>query len=289
MKNLIALSLFIPLLTACGGGESEPPIGPFSARLSTIPSVLNESSTLPVSVTVQNVKTSANFTVVSNIPQIIVMRGEGNNFTLQVAEVDREYSGFITLTAIDGTDETRRVLTNIQVTIDNSSFTEKLADIEFLQSQRERLVAATEEETLLVALRELMVLNNPSEQAAQTSHSAINTNATALSSAIAAIQVSNYKQGNVSDAQLITEYQYALTHLEEHMAPYRTLLNTLFSQLANSLPAVVQANQFQLNTQLKTSSFFTGNAALGQVVGDQWVFNDDVAYLADLTNNTCGL
>lgn len=289
MKKLLALSVFIPLLAACGGSDSEPPIGPFSARLSNIPSVLNESATLPVSVTVQNVKTTANLTVVSSIPQITVTRGEGNNFTLQVAEVDREYSGQITLTAIDGTDETRRVVTNFQIKVANSSFAEMLTDIEFLQAQRERLVAATEEESLLAALRELQVLNNSHQQAAQSSDYTINANAAELSRAILAIQVSNYKQGIVSDAQLITEYQYALTQLEAHMGAYRALLNELFSQLADSLPASVQVNQFALNTLLESASFFTGNAAFGQVVGKQWVFNDNVAYLADLINDSCAL
>lgn len=290
MKHSIVLALIFPLLTACGGGgSSEPPVGPFSAVINSMPDRLAESNSASVTVAVQNVKTTANVSMTSSIPGLMITAGAGNTFTLKAAEVDRDLKAQVTWIATDGTDQTRRVTGSFDINIENTSFLQTLAEIEFLQSMRERLVGAQEEKALLVALEEILTLVNPDDKTNAGSVLPNDALAELLSGAISGIQVQDYKLGTVGDSQVIENYTNALLTLDQHLTPYKVALNNQLKRLEGQVPAVVQAEQFVLNPTLKTASFFTGNPLFGQVVGDAWRFNDNLAYLNDIASTTCGL
>lgn len=140
-----------------------------------------------------------------------------------------------------------------------------------------------------MALEEILTLVNPDDKTNAGSVLPNDALAELLSGAISGIQVQDYKLGTVGDSQVIENYTNALLTLDQHLTPYKVALNNQLKRLEGQVPAVVQAEQFVLNPTLKTASFFTGNPLFGQIVGDSWRFNDNLAYLNDIASNTCGL
>lgn len=292
MKTTALLALVTLALTACGGGggggSSETPIGTFSATLSAKPTSIAEGASVPVTVSVSNVKNTANLTMTSSSTGVTVTKGEGNTFTLQAADVDRNTTALITFKATDGTDASRSVTTTFSVTVDNASFTESLASVEFLISQKARLVDATEEKAMIAALGEVSKLF---EVAPTVQPQAVNVEETgkALAASIDAINVAQYKSGTIGEAAVTAAYNKAMLDLGVHLDPLKTELNAGLTKLSSHVGEAVQIDGFTLNKELKTASFFIGNPSLGQVVNNEWKFNDNVAYVAGLVRSACEL
>ncbi|WP_445769229.1 hypothetical protein [Rheinheimera sp.] len=287
MKKLIVPFLLLPLVTACGGGSSEPAIGPLTASLSAVPAVVGEGVEVNLTYSVSNVKNSANVSLVSSSSSLIVTNNGSSGFTIAAKEVDRDVNGKLTFLVRDGTDQNRTVTRDYNFTILNSSFTETQADIVFLLENKKRVADLPDERTMLAVLDEISLLNNE-VMLRSASISRIPSGAD-VESLIDAIPLDIYLNGEIADADVIAAYQLVLQAIDEHTASAAQVLDAGFGSVALLLPKAITVGNFIIDAEKGIASFFIGKDEYGQFIDGNWQYNADSAFLASLTDASCAL
>lgn len=296
MFKAIALVSGILLISACGGGSdggtSTPSPPPFSITPSSITDI-NEGQSVAFDLTPSNAKGQVTTNVVvSNAGNTLTLtKVSETTYTLTPANVDRDLEASISWTAQDGTSTATQKSGTAEFTIKNTSFAQALAEIEVFSSNKDRVTGFTEEKLLLSALRDIATVLG--ENAANVASAGIEPqDAQTFSDEFDELvkAVDNYNAGQAGDAELSEVYAKSKETFENMASPYKSKLNTNLAAMAKDGKALVQVSQFFVNTELGTVSMLFGNAELGSVQNGQWVFNDSVAYLNDLVENTgCSL
>lgn len=299
MFKQIVLISSIALVSACGGGGSDTPVAvvkPFEASVSDVSTSLNESATGTFTISTSNatgvVSGSMTLADASSDASIITLtKVSETSYSFALADIDRDRTVTINWTAQDGTDITRQKSGSFSFTIVNSSFTEPLARIQAFTANFERMVSLDEEKTLLSALRDITkVLGKDTVQFAASAGQ--NQGVSAFTSAFETMShnLTAYLNEQNNDTALQAQFAETLAQFNNYAAPYKRELNAYLTMLAEEGKTPLTAGDFYINAELGSVSLFVGNAALGVVQDNEWLFNDDVAYIGSLIANTgCAL
>lgn len=296
MFRKISLISSIVLVSACGGGGgSDTPVTvvkPFEASVSDVSTSLNESANGIFTISTSNATgvVSGSMTVAdasSDASMITLTKVSETSYSFALADIDRDRTVTINWTIQDGTDITRQKSGSFSFAIVNSSFTEQLAQIQAFTTNYERMVSLDEEKTLLSALRDITkVLGKDTTQLIASAEQ--NQDASAFTSAFETMShnLTTYLNGQNNDMALQAQFDETLAQFNNYAAPYKHELNAYLTILAEEDKAPLTAGDFYINTELGSVSLFIGNTALGAVEDNEWLFNDDVAYIGGLIANT---
>ncbi|MBZ9610765.1 hypothetical protein [Rheinheimera maricola] len=287
MNKLLVPLLFVPLIMACGGGSSEPPIGPLTASLSAVPAVFDEGANVTVTYSVTNVKSTANVSLVSTNNSLIVSNSSSGSYTLTANEVDREVKGKLTFVVRDGVDQNRTVTQDYNFTIKNNSFDGAKADIVFLLANKQRVADLPDERIMRDVLDEISLLNNEAQLRVTTNSDF--PSGTQVAALIDAIPYDVYLNSDIGDAEVIAAYQQALQAVAEHTASAAQILDAGFASVSLLLPKAITVGDFNIDASTGVTSFFIGKDDYGQFVDGEWQYNADSTFLASLTDASCAL
>ena len=300
MFRKISLISSIMLVSACGGGGgSDTPttvVKPFEASVSNVSTSLNESAKGTFTISTSNATSvvSGSMTLAdasSDASIITLTKVSETSYSFTLADTDRDRPVTINWTAQDGTDITRQKSGSFSFTIVNSSFTEPLAHIQVLATNFERMVSLNEEKTLLSALRDITkVLGKDTTRLITSAEQTLDASAFTSAFETMSHNLTAYLNGQNNDMALQAQFAETLAQFNNYAAPYKRELNAHLTMLAEEGKTPLTAGDFYINAELDSVSLFVGNAALGEVQDNEWLFNDDVAYIGSLIANTgCAL
>ena len=266
-------------------------IKPFEASITGISETVDEGASGTISISTSNVNSvvvsSMGLVDASSTSVITLTKINETLYSYTVADTDRDHSITINWTAQDGTDITRQQHGSFSFSIINRSFAEPLARIKAFAANYQRMVNLTEEKSLLSALRDIAkVLNNDTKQLVASAEQS--SDISEFTSAFEAMSsnLTSYLNGQNNDMALQTQFEETLARFNNYAASNKREINTYLTMLAAEGKAPLTAGDFYINAELGSVSLFIGNTALGTVQDNQWLFNDDVAYIGGLIANT---
>lgn len=267
---------------------------PLAITLTGVSERIAENSTTPLTVRIENAKSSATLTAkVINGGNVVTVTPSGTgSFSLVAKDVDREASVELEITAQDGTDTTRTVTQRLTVSVENTSFSASLARYQVIAANAQRILALTEERVVSKSLNDaasVLTLKNNVATTSTTAVNASNTTYADLETELGKKQVDAYLAGTINDTQLAAAMNNIETLMTAHVAPYVSSINAVMPIIAAQGVPAVTTKTWHISPELNTISLFVGNTSLGQVTDGAWVFKTDFEYLNGLINSQCAL
>lgn len=265
---------------------------PLSMTLSGASERIAENATTPLTVRVENAKSSATLSakVLRGGDVITVTPSGTGSFSLVAKEVDREASIELEITAQDGTDTTRTVTQRLAISIENTSFSASLARYQVIAANAQRILALTEERVVSKSLNDAVaVLALKDNVATAASVIAANNTYADLETEFNKKPVDAYIAGTINDAALTAAMNNIETLMAAHVAPFVTSINAAMPTIAAQGVPAATAQTWLINPEINTVSLFVGNPELGAISEGAWVFKPGFAYLDGLINSECAL